>query len=54
MQDHLFDDKNLVIFSILVLGICVIFAPSLTPAAAEIVQSFGTGLFGIAVGRATK
>ena len=54
MKDFFLDDKNMVIIAVLALGLSVIFVPKLDPEAAKILTGIFSGLFGIAVGRATK
>jgi len=54
MKEFFDDDKNTVITAVLALGLAVIFAGKLDPETAKIMTGVFTGLFGIAVGRATK
>ena len=54
MKDFFLDDKNMVILAVLVLGLAVIFSGKLDPETAKIMNAAFTGLFGIAVGRASK
>jgi len=49
-----FDDKTLVIMAALLICLAVIFAPSLSADKSTIVSSIITGLFGVAIGRASK
>jgi len=53
-MNWLSDDKALVILAALTLGLAVIYSGPLDQAKASIINSIYTGLFGIAVGRATK
>jgi len=48
------DDKNLVILAVIILGVSIIFSGPLDQEKATIINSLFSGLFGIAVGRATK
>ena len=52
MNSFLSDDKNLVILSVLTLGLAVIFSETLSQDEVTIISSIISGLFGIAVGRA--
>lgn len=53
MENFNFDDKDLVIVSVLILGIITMFAlPNAN--ASGIVSSIITGLFGVAVGKGLK
>lgn len=54
MKDFFLDDKNMVIMAVVVLGLAVIIAGELDPETAKIMTGVFTGLFGVAVGRATK
>jgi len=54
MLNWLSDDKNLVVISALLLGFAVIYSGPLDQSKAAIISSIFTGLFGIAVGRASK
>ena len=54
MKEFFLDDKNMVIIAVVVLGLSVIFTGKLDPETAKIMTAVFTGLFGIAVGRATK
>jgi len=54
MKDFFLDDKNMVIIAVVVLGLSVIFSGKLDPETAKIMNAVFAGLFGIAVGRATK
>jgi len=54
MKEFFLDDKNMVIIAVVVLGLSVIFTGKLDPETAKIMTGVFTGLFGIAVGRATK
>jgi len=47
------DDKNLVILSVLALGLAVIFSEPLSQPELAIINSAISGLLGVAVGRAT-
>jgi hypothetical protein len=48
------DDKNLVIVSVLILGLAVIWSKPLGQNEITIISSLLSGLFGIAVGKANK
>jgi len=48
------DDKNLVIIAVVILGVSIIFSGPMEQEKATIINSLFSGLFGIAVGRATK
>jgi hypothetical protein len=54
MKEFFLDDKNMVILAVLILGLSVIFSGKLDVEAAKIINGSIVGLFGIAVGRATK
>jgi len=53
MSSFLNNDKNLVILSIFFMSLAVIYSEPLSPAEVTIISSAMSGLFGIAVGRAT-
>ena len=54
MKEFFTDDKNMVIMAVLIMGLSLIFTGKVDPETAKIINSAITGLFGIAVGRATK
>jgi hypothetical protein len=54
MKEFFLDDKNMVIIAVLTLGLSIIFSGELDVEVAKIINSAIVGLFGIAVGRATK
>jgi len=54
MKDFFTDDKNIVIIAVVVLGLSIIFSGKLDPETAKIMTGIFSGLFGIAVGRASK
>ncbi len=54
MNDFMNDDKNVVIIAVVILGLSIIISGELDPETAKIMTGVFSGLFGIAVGRATK
>jgi len=54
MKDFFLDDKNMVIIAVIILGMTIITAGKLDAETAKIMTGVFSGLFGIAVGRATK
>jgi len=54
MKDFFLDDKNMVILAVVILGMSIIFTPKLDPEATNLLTGIFSGLFGIAVGRASK
>ena len=54
MKDFFLDDKNLVIISVTLLGLAILYSGALDPDKANLLTGIFSGLFGIAVGRATK
>ena len=54
MNEFFNDDKNLVILSVLILGLFVLWTPPADPDSTSLLASIFSGLFGIAVGRSTK
>jgi len=54
MNSFLNDDKNLVILSVLILGLAVVFAGALDQQQMTLINSLFSGLFGVAVGKGVK
>ena len=54
MNEFFNDDKNLVIIAVLILGLFVLWTPPVDEKSVSLLASICSGLFGIAVGRATK
>jgi len=54
MKDFFMDDKNLVIMAVTLLGLAILYSGSLDPDKANLLTGIFSGLFGIAVGRASK
>lgn len=54
MKEFFNDDKNLVIMAVLILGLFVLWTPPADKESVSLLASVISGLFGIAVGRATK
>ncbi len=54
MKEFFNDDKNLIILSVLILGLALIFTPKIDPGVLKALAPIFTGLFGIAIGRVTK
>jgi len=48
------DDKNLVIMSVTLLGFAVVFSGPLTQEQVMLINSIFSGLFGVAIGKASK
>lgn len=54
MWDFLNNDKNLVIISVLLIGLAIIFGGPIGASETTIISSLLSGLFGVAVGNSLK